>query len=132
DGVPGLEMAEEMESLARELLPLASPIMDHLHQRFLSFFVEQDVIGHMESDLEGDSINLGRLRVAIAFADLAGYTRLTEEAGEEGAAAGQRPPTRPVVDHAGDHLEFEQIGTVRLKGFTDPTELFVATAVDDE
>ena len=28
---------------------------------------------------------LGRLRVAIAFADLAGYTRLTEEAGEEEA-----------------------------------------------
>ena len=35
DGVPGLEMAEEMEGLARELLPLASPIMDHVHQRFL-------------------------------------------------------------------------------------------------
>ena len=43
DGVPGLEMAEEMEGLARELLPLASPIMDHVHQRFLQHFVEQDV-----------------------------------------------------------------------------------------
>src|ERR671916_558754 len=28
DGVPGLEMAEEMEGLAREMLPLASPMMD--------------------------------------------------------------------------------------------------------
>src|SRR6185437_13423746 len=45
-------------------------------------FVEQDVVGHMESDLDGDTIDLGRMRVAIAFADLAGYTRLTEEAGE--------------------------------------------------
>ena len=52
DGVPGCEMAEEMEELARELLPLASPIMDHVHQRFLAHFVEQDVIGHMEADLE--------------------------------------------------------------------------------
>ena len=43
EGVPGLEMAEEMEGLARDLLPLASPIMDHLHQRFLAHFVEQDV-----------------------------------------------------------------------------------------
>src|SRR5256714_3457366 len=85
DGVPGLEMAEEMESLARELLPLASPIMDHVHQRFLAHFVEQDVIGHMEADLEDDQLDLGRLRVAIAFADLAGYTRLTEEEGEETA-----------------------------------------------
>src|SRR5947207_245607 len=85
DGVPGLEIAEEMEGLARELLPLASPIMDHLHQRFLQHFLEQDVIGHMEADVDEDTLELGRLRVAIAFADLAGYTRLTEEEGEEQA-----------------------------------------------
>ena len=84
DGVPGLEMAEEMEGLARDLMPLASPIMDHLHQRLLQHFIEQDVIGHLEADAGGD-LDLGRLRVAIAFADLAGYTRLTEEAGEEEA-----------------------------------------------
>ncbi len=82
DGVDGMVMAEEMEGLARELLPLASPIMDAMHQRFLSHFVEQDVVGHMEMDVEG-GLDLGRLRVAIAFADLAGYTRLTEELGDE-------------------------------------------------
>ena len=79
------EMAEEMRGLSGELLPLASPIMDHVHQRFLAHFVEQDVIGHMEAELGGETLDLGRLRVAIAFADLAGYTRLTEEAGEEEA-----------------------------------------------
>ncbi|HEV7363918.1 MAG TPA: adenylate cyclase regulatory domain-containing protein [Solirubrobacteraceae bacterium] len=213
DGVPGLEMAEEMEQLARELLPLASPMMDHLHQRFLQHFVEQDVIGHMEADVDEDTLELGRLRVAIAFADLAGYTRLTEEEGEEQAlgaverfvdaventlpddarvvktigdevmvvgsdpaaltdwavgfqtliderplprvgihygetlyrdgdyygrevnlaarvaaraAGGEVLVTRPVVDNAGRHLEFEPIGEVRLKGFREPTELFLA------
>ena len=80
DGVPGLEMAEEMQALSGELLPFASPIMNHIHQRFLAHFVEQDVIGHMEADLDDTPMDLGRLRVAIAFADLAGYTRLTEEA----------------------------------------------------
>jgi adenylate cyclase len=85
DGVPGVDMAEEMQGLAAELLPLASPIMDHVHHRFLAHFVEQDVIGHMEADLGDSPLDLGRLRVAIAFADLAGYTRLTEEAGEEEA-----------------------------------------------
>ena len=87
DGVPGLQMAEEMENLAGDLLPLASPIMDYIHQRFLQHFVEQDMVGHMEMDL-GDSEELeelGRVRVAIAFADLAGYTRYTEEEGEEEA-----------------------------------------------
>jgi adenylate cyclase len=85
EGVPGVQVGEEMEQLARELVPLASPIMDRVHQRFLAHFVEQDVVGHMEADLEDAALDLGRLRVAIAFADLAGYTRLTEEAGEEEA-----------------------------------------------
>ena len=50
-------MAEEMEGLARELLPLASPIMDHVHQRFLQHFLDQDVVGHMELEVDagGDS-----------------------------------------------------------------------------
>jgi adenylate cyclase len=87
DGVPGLQMAEEMENLAGDLLPLASPIMDYVHQRFLQHFVEQDMIGHMETDLGDDQEldELGRVNVAVAFADLAGYTRYTEEEGEEEA-----------------------------------------------
>jgi adenylate cyclase len=84
EGIPGLDMAEEMETLASDLLPLASPIMDYIHQRFLRHFIEQDVVGHMEIDLEGD-IDLGRIRVAVAFCDLAGYTRFIEEEGEEEA-----------------------------------------------
>jgi adenylate cyclase len=218
DGIPGLEMAEEMEGLARELLPLASPIMDHLHQRFLQHFVEQDVIGHMESDLGGETLDLGRLRVAIAFADLTGYTRMTEEAGEEEAvgaverfiehvthtlpddarviktigdefmivgsdaasvvdwavgfqqlvterplprigvhygdtlyrdgdyygravnqaarvaaraAGGEVIVTRPVVEASGSHLEFQLIGEVKLKGFSEPTELFLARPAEE-
>jgi adenylate cyclase len=83
-GVPGLQMAEEMETLASDLLPFSSPLMDYLHQRFLREFVERDVVGHMETDLD-ESIDLGRVKVTIAFADLAGWTRFTEEVGEEEA-----------------------------------------------
>ena len=214
DGVPNLEMAEEMEGLARELLPLASPIMDHVHQRYLQHFLDQDIVGHMELEVEtGGDLDLGRVRVAIAFADLAGYTRLTEEAGEEEAvdiierfveavqdtlpddarviktigdevmivgsdasavldwavgfqqlqnerplprigihqgltlyrdgdyygravnlaarvgaraAGGEVLVTRPLVEAAGSHLEFEHIGEVKLKGFSESTELFLA------
>src|SRR3954464_15545962 len=86
DGIPGLEMSEEMEHLPRDLLPLASPIMDFIHQRCLQHFVEKDVVGHMEVELD-ESEELGRVRVAIAFADLAGYTRFTEEVGEEEAVS---------------------------------------------
>jgi adenylate cyclase len=85
EDVPGLQMAEEMEGLARDLLPLASPLMDYVHRRFLQHFVAQDVVGHMEDELEESDIESGRVRVAIAFADLAGFTRYTEEEGEEEA-----------------------------------------------
>jgi adenylate cyclase len=212
DGVGGLEIAEAMEGLAARLLPLASPIMDRVHHRSLQHFVGQDVVGHLE--LEAAGADLGRLAVTIAFADLAGYTRLTEEAGEEEALdvvedfvqrveetlpddarviktigdevmvvgvdatrivdwavafqalnAGRRPlprigihcgealyrdgdyygravnlasrvgaraaggevlVTRPVVDAAARHLAFEPIGQVKLKGFREATDLFLA------
>ena len=44
------------------------------------------------------------------------------------AAGGEVLVTRPVVEHAGPHLEFEPIGEVRLKGFSEPTELFLPAA----
>ncbi len=212
-GATGLETADEMLELTRRLLPLSSPVMDQVHQRYLQHFVEQDVVGHMESDLDGEMVDLGRMRVAIAFADLAGYTRLTEEAGEVEAVdaveqfvdavkgtlpddarviktigdevmivgsdpgaltewavgfqrlhSGRTLPkiavhygnalyrdgdyygrdvniasrvgaraagaevlvTRPVVEQARGELEFERIADVRLKGFSESTEIFVA------
>jgi adenylate cyclase len=215
-GTTGVETAEQMYALSRNVLPLAGPVLDHVHQRYLQHFVEQDVVGHMESDLDGTSIDLGRMRVAIAFADLAGYTRLTEEEGELTAvdaverfvdaveitlpdearviktigdeamivgpdpaaltdwavgfqsmqnerplpriaihygvalyrdgdyygreiniasrvaarsAAGEVLVTRPVVDYtntSSPHLEFERIAEVRLKGFSEATEIFIA------
>ncbi len=86
-GVPGVEVAEEMEALTRELLPFIVPLMNYFHARMLTHFVEQDVIGHVEGDLDGAVQGQGRMRVAIAFADMAGYTRLTEERGDEEAVA---------------------------------------------
>jgi len=86
EGVPGVQMAEAMEGLAGELLPFAAPFMRYLHGRFLGHFIEQDVIGHMEAELSGDGMpEEGRMRIVVAFADLAGYTRLTEERGDDEA-----------------------------------------------
>jgi adenylate cyclase len=84
-GVANVEIAEEMEDLARQLMPFVVPILSYMHTRLLAQFVEQDVIGHMESDFAESSPEQGRLRVAILFADLAGYARLTVERGDEAA-----------------------------------------------
>jgi adenylate cyclase len=99
EGVPSLEMAEEMADLGRDLLPLASPIMDFIHQRYLAYFSEQDVVGHMEADVDRGSTD-GRVKVAIAFADLAGYTRYVEEEGEEEALS----YVERFIDAVGDTL----------------------------
>src|SRR3989442_5353621 len=90
-GVANVEIAEQMEELARQLMPFVVPLLSYMHTRLLGQFVEQDVIGHMESDLDDGGPEEGRLRVAIVFADLAGYARLTVEPGDvEGLGAVER------------------------------------------
>jgi len=85
-GMPSAEMGEEMEGMVRELMPFVAPVLSYVHERLLSHFVEQDLIGHMEVQLGETLVEEGRLRVAIAFADLTGYARLTDERGDEAAA----------------------------------------------
>lgn len=87
EGMPNVEIAEEMEGLARELIPFVVPLLRYVHDRLLGHFVEQDVIGHMESELVQSASEEGRVRVAIVFADLAGYARLTVQRGDEAALA---------------------------------------------
>ena len=84
DAVPELEMAEEMGELAADILPLAAPLTEYLHQRYLRYFVEQDVVGHMEAgtEVETAEIELGQVRVSLCFIDLTGFTRYTEEEGD--------------------------------------------------
>jgi adenylate cyclase len=85
DAVPELEMAEEMGELAADILPLAAPLTNYLHQRYLRYFVEQDVVGHMEADataVDTAEIELGHVHVSLCFIDLTGFTRYTEEEGD--------------------------------------------------
>jgi adenylate cyclase len=84
DAVPELEMAEEMGELAADILPLAAPLTEYLHERYLRFFIEQDVVGHMESEapLDTREMELGHVHVSLCFIDLTGFTRYTEEEGD--------------------------------------------------
>ncbi len=85
DGVDALEMAEEMGGLAERLLPELGPITSYVHRRYLAHYLEQDVVGHMESDFGVDPGGAGHVAVAICFVDLTGFTRFTEEEGDEQA-----------------------------------------------
>jgi adenylate cyclase len=187
--------------------------MEQIHRRYLHHFIEQDIVGHMEAEVGEAASELGRMRTTIAFADLAGYTQLTEQQGDEEAAdiverfvadvthtlpdearivktigdevmlvssdpaalvdwavgfqalvggrpvprigihvgevlyrdgdyygrevnlaarvaaraaAGEVLVTRAIAESAEPHQDFDLIGEVRLKGFTEPTELYLA------
>jgi adenylate cyclase len=82
DALPELQIAEEMGELAADVLPLAAPLTEYLHTRYLRYFLEQDVVGHMESDLDLVDPRLGQVPVALCFIDLTGFTRYTEEEGD--------------------------------------------------
>jgi adenylate cyclase len=84
DGVPELQMAEAMGNLAAEIMPLAAPLTEYLHNRYLHFYIEQDVVGHMETGGEQTTaeLELGHVAVTLCFIDLTGFTRFTEEEGD--------------------------------------------------
>jgi adenylate cyclase len=83
--VPPLESAEEMGELAADLLPVTGPLMEYMHNRYLRFYIEQDVVGHMEADIGGAGRGLARVSTTFCFVDLTGFTRYTEEEGDEEA-----------------------------------------------
>jgi adenylate cyclase len=84
DGVQELQMAEAMGGLAAEIMPLAAPLTEYLHNRYLRYYIEQDVVGHMETGGEQSTaeMELGQVAVTICFIDLTGFTRFTEEEGD--------------------------------------------------
>jgi adenylate cyclase len=53
--------------------PSLLPVMYQTHERYPRHFVEQDVVGHMEVDVDGSTTDLGRMKISLAFvARLAG------------------------------------------------------------
>jgi adenylate cyclase len=114
DALPELEIAEEMGGLAADILPLAAPLTDYLHTRYLRYFTEQDVVGHMEADLDAAASDLGQVPVTLCFIDLTGFTRYTEEEGDFEAldvvenfvetVEATLPPEATVVKTIGDEV----------------------------
>lgn len=84
DGVNELRMAEAMGDLAARVMPLAAPLTEYLHNRYLRYYIEQDVVGHMETGGEQSTaeMELGHVAVTLCFIDLTGFTRFTEEEGD--------------------------------------------------
>jgi adenylate cyclase len=128
DGVPELEMAGEMGELAGDILPLAAPLTEYLHTRYLRFFLEQDVVGHMESELGTAASQVHHVPVTLCFIDLTGFTRYTEEEGDMEAldvienfvetVEATMPPEATIVKTIGDEVMVVSPDPVSLTEWT--------------
>jgi len=113
EGMGALEIAEEMGELADTASDQAMPVFDYLHDRYVRYFLEQDVIGHMEAEFGGDT-NLDHIRITLCFIDLTGFTRFTEEEGDSEAFSvierfteaveATLPPDAGIVKTIGDEV----------------------------
>lgn len=113
DGLSEIEMAEELGDLARRTSPTTVPLFEYLHDRYVRYFLEQDVIGHMESDFGGDT-NLDQVRTTLCFIDLTGFTKFTEQEGDSTAFSvieqftetveATLPPEAGIVKSIGDEV----------------------------
>ena len=81
EGMSATDISEELSDLAANTAPTAVPLFKYLHQRYLRYFMEQDVVGHMEEEA-APGADIGEVKVAICFIDLTGFTQFTEEEGD--------------------------------------------------
>lgn len=112
-GLTEIEMAEALGDLARRSSPSSVPLFEYLHDRYVSYFLEQDVVGHMESDFGGDT-NLDQVRTTLCFIDLTGFTQFTEQEGDATAfqvveqftetVEATLPPEAGIVKTIGDEV----------------------------
>lgn len=113
DGLGSIEIAEAMAGIAESTSPATTPLFEYLHDRYVRYFVEQDVIGHMEAEFGGDT-QLDQVRITICFIDLTGFTRFTEEEGDAQAFSvierftetveATLPPDAGIVKTIGDEV----------------------------
>jgi adenylate cyclase len=113
DGLGALEMSEEMGELVKLVSPTTRPLFEYLHDRYVRYFIEQDVVGHMEDEFGGDS-DIDQIRISLCFIDLTGFTRFTEEEGDAEAFSviekfteaveATLPPEANIVKTIGDEV----------------------------
>jgi class 3 adenylate cyclase len=87
NGLPPLKAWELSAAMGNEMRPMFRELLLWVYERHQETYILEDVIEHMENVLRGETPARSRVRdQTIAFLDLTGFTRLTEERGDEVAA----------------------------------------------
>lgn len=113
DGLSAMEMAEEMGEIVEATSPVSVPLFEYLHDRYVRYFMEQDVVGHMEDEFPGEA-EVGHIRITLCFIDLSGFTRFAAQEGDAEAfqaierfteaVEGTLPPEASIVKSIGDEV----------------------------
>jgi adenylate cyclase len=87
-GMSEPQMRDQAVQISLAVAPMVDALVMWMYHRHQTHYVIEDLIEHLEAALERSGLGRGRAvrPPAMVFLDLAGYTRLTEERGDEAAA----------------------------------------------
>jgi adenylate cyclase len=87
-GMTEMQMRELATEMSTQLIPVIERLILWIYQRHFEHYTIEHIVEHVEAAMEEAGFERTRTVTppAIAFLDLTGYTRLTEEQGDEVAA----------------------------------------------
>jgi adenylate cyclase len=124
------EMLEVVNPIGAELTPGMEKLVLGIYRRQQERVWTDDGVQHMESAIEAMGLYERPERpTALAFLDLTGYTRLTEERGDEAAAELAADLTQLVQGEVGrrDGKSIKWLGDGVMSSFRDPAAAVLST-----
>jgi class 3 adenylate cyclase/DNA-binding transcriptional MerR regulator len=123
DGLSGSELTDATHAIGAPLVELIEPTVLYFHRKAWERALREDLLVHLVQDETTPSAEVpGEIDATILFADLSGFTPLTEVMGDP-AAAELIERFSQLVRHAAQHHHgqvVKQIGDEFMVVFTDP------------
>lgn len=87
-GMSEMDMRELATQMSTQLIPVIERLILWIYKRHFEYYTIEHIVEHVEAAMEEAGFERSRTvkPPAIAFLDLTGYTRLTEERGDDAAA----------------------------------------------
>ncbi|GAA5165629.1 hypothetical protein GCM10023321_55870 [Pseudonocardia eucalypti] len=87
EGLSGVRLLETARAVSDPLTELGDAALAYFHRKAMQRALREDMIMHLTEDLAAEETEVGQVSVAVLFADLAGFTPMTEAMGDRVAAA---------------------------------------------
>jgi adenylate cyclase len=136
EGLDGSTLRARTDAASAPMRKLIEPAILYFHQKGMANTLREDMLLHLAeySGEEEASDSPGRLKLAIAFLDLASFTPLTESMGDAAAAKVVARFSELVREAVNRHCGrvVERIGDAFMLTFSDPREAVLCALEIDE